>query len=174
VTAAGALLLTAAVALLPFGRFAYEAPVLHVVLETAEGCIALAVAYLLFGRHRRTGSPRALLVTYALVVVAVANLGLPALPQAVGSEAVTAWAPLAVRLLGVGLLTLAAVLPERVGTSVVAARSGLAACAVGVVVPIGAALLLGDRLPPAVDPSFDPAQSVAPVIEGHPSTTCCS
>lgn len=166
--ATGALLLTAAVVLLPFARFAYRAPVLHVVLETAEGCIALLVAYLLYGRYRRTGSTRSLMLTYALMVVAVANLALQALPSAVASDAVTSWAPLTVRLTGVCLLTAAAVAPERTRTGPVTARAGLLACGALVVLVLGGALTFGDRLPPAVDPGLDPSSAVGPVLGGHP------
>src|SRR5688500_4063406 len=51
--AAGATL-TLAVVALPFVRFAYRAPALHVSLETANALIALVVAYLVYGRFRKT------------------------------------------------------------------------------------------------------------------------
>lgn len=166
--ALAALVLTAGVALLPFTRFAYRAPVLHVVLETTEGCIALAVAYLLFGRYRRTRGARPLLVTYALVVVAVANLGLQAIPQAVGGTEVTPWAPLAVRLLGVVLLTGAALTPAPVRVGPAAARAGLVAAAAAVVALWLAASLLGDALPPVLAPGSDLGEARLPVLAGHP------
>ena len=168
VVALAALVLTAGVAVLPFTRFAYRAPVLHVVLETTEGCIALAVAYLLFGRYRRTRGARPLLVTYALVVVAVANLGLQAIPQAVGDSEVTPWAPLAVRLLGVVLLTAAALTPAPVQVGPVAARAGLVAAASAVVVLWSTASLLGNALPPIIAPGGDLGEARVPPLAGHP------
>ena len=165
--ALAALVLTAGVAVLPFTRFAYRAPVLHIVLETTEGCIALVVAYLLFGRYRRTRGARPLLVTLALVVVAIANLGLRAIPQALGDSEVTPWAPLAVRLLGVVLLTGAALTPASVKVAPVAARAGLVAAAAAVLVLWLAASLLGDALPPIIAPGRDLGEARVPVLAGH-------
>lgn len=99
-----------------------------------------------------------LLLPYALVVVAVAALGLQAPLQSVSSEPVPARALLVVRAAGVVLLTLAAVLNERVATSAVAARSGLMLTALVVVV----------RLPPVEDPAFYPSQSGVAVTRGRP------
>ncbi len=169
-TAAAALVLTSAVAFLPFLRFAYRAPVLHVVLETAEGMVALLVAYLLYGRFRRTGRVRSLLVMCALVVVALANLGLQALPQALFATGdPTPWAPLAVRTLGVSLLTAAALTPPSVRAGVVAARTAVLACAGAVLVLGVAGIVLGPQLPAAVDPTLDPTTATSPVVAGHPA-----
>ena len=169
VTAAVALALTGAVAFLPFLRFAYRAPVLHVVLETAEGMVALFVAYLLYGRFRRTGRVRSLLVMCALVVVAMANL-LQALPQALfAAGELTPWVSLAVRALGVVLLTAAALTPPAVRAGAMAARTALVACVAGVLVLGGAGAVLGPLLPPAVDPTLDPTTAIGPMIAGHPA-----
>ncbi len=168
--AGAALVLTAAVAFLPFLRFAYRAPVLHVVLETAEGMVALLVAYLLYGRFRRTGRVRSLLVMCALVVLALASLGLQALPQALfaGGDP-TPWAPLAVRTLGVALLTAAALTPPSVRAGVVAARTSLIAC-VGAVLVLGVGgIVFGPLLPPAVDATLDPTTATSPAVVGHPA-----
>ena len=166
VVAAG-LALTVAVVLLPFARFAYRAPVLHVVLETVEGCIALVVAYLLYGRYLRTGSARALLLTCALVIVAVANLALQALPQALGGDELTAWAPLSVRLLGVTVLAVAAFSPPETRATPTWARAGIGGSTLVVVGTVSAAVLFGDRLPAAVEAVW-PGDGVTPVLGGHP------
>ena len=168
-TAVAALLLTAAAVLLPFLHLAYEAPVLHVVLETAEAMVALLVAYLLYGRYLRRGRARTLLVTYALVLVAVANLLLTALPEALPLErGLTAWAPLSVRLLGVLMLAVAALTPVPATVSRDAARLGLIGCALMILVLAALALVFGDRLPPAVDPGLDLGDLNTPVVGGHP------
>jgi signal transduction histidine kinase len=167
-TLVGALLVTLGVVVLPFARFAYRAPVLHVVLETAEGVVALVVAFLLYGRYRRSGQTRALLVTYALVIVAVANLLLQSLPQALGSDQGTPWASLTVRLIGVSLLTAAALTPASVRLGPVAARTGLLLCSMAVLVLTVAAVAYGDRLPDPVDPLLDLRDAVSPVVGGHP------
>ncbi len=168
VVAAAGLAVTVGVLVLPFARFAYRAPVLHVVLETGEGCIALLVAYLLFGRFLRTGRMSALLVTCGLVVVAVANLALQALPQALGQDELTAWAPLGTRLLGVGLLSAAALTPPTRRIDQRRARAGVvlsSALGLGLVL---AAVVLGDRLPLAVDPEFVPLDALVPALGSHP------
>ena len=168
-TTGAALLVTATAVLLPFLHLAYEAPVLHVVLETAEAMIALLVAYLLYGRYLRRGRARTLLVTYALVLVAVANLLLTALPGALPLEReLTPWAPLSVRLLGVLLLAVASVTPVPATISRGSARLGLAGCAVTVLLVAALALTHGDRLPPAVDPALDLGDLNTPIIGGHP------
>jgi signal transduction histidine kinase len=167
VVVATGLVLTLAVLVLPFARFAYRAPVLHVVLETAEGCIALLVAYLLYGRYRRTGAARMLLLTCALVVVATANLALQALPSALGGGELTPWASLGVRLLGVAVLAAAAFTPQGAGVPRERARVVLVASTLLVLGLVAAAAGYGDRLPPAVDPGWT-ADALRPSWGGHP------
>src|SRR5687767_11863085 len=92
---------TLAVTVLPFVRFAYRAPALHVMIETANALIALFVGYLVFGRYRQSRRLQELLLVSALCTVAVANLALTALPSAVttgGDDDVSQWTALALRL----------------------------------------------------------------------------
>ena len=65
---------TLAVIVLPFVRFAYRAPTLHIVLETANALIALLVAYLVYGRFRQSRRLQELLLVLGLSTVAIANL----------------------------------------------------------------------------------------------------
>jgi signal transduction histidine kinase len=164
-----ALVLTSVIAALPLPRSAYRLPVLHVVLETSEGFVALLVAYLIYGRYRRTRRLRALLVTYALVTVALANLALQAVPQAlVLHPELTPWVPLVVRTLGVALLSAAALTPV---SSVVRPRVAGAGLAVvlGAALAVGAAgLAFGSHLPKAVDPPPNPQEHLAPLTGSHP------
>ena len=126
--ALAAALVTAAVIGLPFLRFAYRAPELHVALETTAALTALVLAFLVYGRFRATGSLQALLLALSLGIVAVANLLLAMLPAALGiaGQEVRDWASVALRLLGTLLLTTAAVLrPEVVVSRRRAATAGL-------------------------------------------------
>ena len=166
-----ALLTTAAVTLLPFLRFAYKAPALHVVLETLAAVTALLVAFLVLGRFRQSRRVQELLLALALGVVAVANLLLAALPTALnlgGDTELGRWAPLVLRLLGTCLLAAAALTPlHRVAPSRRAPR--WAAVAVGVVVVVlVVALALVDQLPAALPPSVDLQDAERPLIVGHP------
>ena len=78
--------LTLAVVTVPQLRFAYRAPALHVVLETASAVVALLVAFLVHGRFRQSARAQDLLLALGLLVVAVANLALTALPSAVSPQ----------------------------------------------------------------------------------------
>lgn len=169
--AVAASLVTLLVLVVPFVRYAYDAPALHVVLETANSLIALLVGFLVYGRFRRSGRLQELLLTCSLAVVAVANLLLTAIPAALelsGQEEVSRWAPLVVRLVATLLLAAAALTParyqsgRRVGPALVAGALAVAFLAV-------AGLLLGDTLPPPVDPADVPSDSARPQIVGHPA-----
>src|SRR5687767_15569613 len=100
VVAATATVVTAVVLTLPFVRFAYHAPALQVVLETANALVALVVGYLVYGRYAQSRKLQDLLLVLALCTVAVANLVLTALPSAMtmsGDDEFSAWAAVAIR-----------------------------------------------------------------------------
>lgn len=167
--ALAAALVTAAVIGLPFLRFAYRAPELHVALETTAALTALVLAFLVYGRFRATGSLQALLLALSLGIVAVANLLLAMLPAALGiaGQEVRDWASVALRLLGTLLLTTAAVLrPEVVVSRRRAATAGLSVLML--LVLIGALLPSIAELPPALDPEVDLSESGRPLVSGHP------
>ena len=162
---------TAAVVALPFVRFAYQEPVLHVVLETANALIALVVAYLVYGRFRQRRRMQDLLLVLALGSVAIANLALSALPSAVtidSGEELSRWAALTIRLVGTALFAAAALTTarweadRRRAVSLVTLLGGL----VVVVVAIG--LLFGEHLPPTVDPSAVLGDASQPRLVAHP------
>ena len=73
---------TVAVLVLPFLPFADRAPALHVMLETPNAVVALLVLYLVYGRFAQNRRLQELLLVLALGVVAVANLVLTAVPDA--------------------------------------------------------------------------------------------
>ena len=169
--AAFALAVTLLVVVVPSLRFAYRAPALHIVLETAEASIALVVAYLAGGRFREYRRLQELLLVCGLLVLAGTNLLLSALPTAVvlgQGEGLSRWAPLTVRLLGTILIAAAAVTPPtttvpngRVRRAVPLAIGCLAFSA-------AAAVVLAHDLPPVVDPALDLSDSTGVLIAGHP------
>jgi signal transduction histidine kinase len=168
VAAAGA---TLAVVVLPFLRFAYRAPALHIVLETANAFIALLVAYLVYGRFRQSRRLQELLLVLGLSTVAIANLVLTALPSAVtllDDDEFTGWAALAIRFLGTVLLTAAALIAS--GNHVDTPRALLIVGLIGIlVVSVGVAGLgWGAQLPPLVDPSVDLGDASRPRLVAHP------
>jgi signal transduction histidine kinase len=166
--AAGA---TVAVLLLPFVRFAYQAPALHIVLETTNALIALLVGYLVYGRFQQSRRLQEFLLVLGLCTVAVANLVLTALPSAVtlGSDAeFSRWAALAIRFLGTLLLTAAAVATAH-GHVERGRGMTLALLLGGLVLAVGAAVLIwGGHLPPTVDPAADLSDATRPRLVAHP------
>jgi signal transduction histidine kinase len=169
--AVAALAATAAVVTLPFLRFAYRAPALHIALETANALIALLVAYLVYGRFRQRRRLQDLLLVMALGAVAIANLVLTAVPSAVtlgSDDEFSRWAALAIRFLGTLLLAGAALTSAQ---RAVGGRHALTYVLVlgGVVAIVGAAgLAFGGQLPPTVDPAVDLDDASRPRLAAHP------
>jgi signal transduction histidine kinase len=167
---AGAAAATAAVLVLPFVRFAYRAPALHIVLETANALVALLVGYLVYGRFRQSQRVQDFLLVVGLVTTAVANLVLTALPSAVaiaGDGEFTSWAALAIRFLGTLLLTAAALVTAR--RHVQPRRAAVLGLVLGgLVLAVGAGgLAWGDQLPATVDPSVALGDAKQPQLAAH-------
>ena len=168
-TAAAALGITLLVIVVPALRFAYRAPGLHLVLETGEGCVALAVAFLVAGRFREHRRWQELLLALGLSVLATTNLLLSAVPLALAQdEELNRWAPLVVRLVGTMLVAAASVVPEHALVPRGRERPVVLACA-------GAPVLLGlggwwagGSLPPVVDPAVDLSDTTQVLLTGHP------
>src|SRR3954468_17674267 len=108
-------LATAVVAVLGHGDVGYRNVRLHVAVDTGLALVGVLAAAVALGRFRQSRSLFDLLVADALAVLAVANLGFTVIPRTfMGSMSpVLSWTPVGVRLLGAGLLALAAVLPAR-------------------------------------------------------------
>ncbi len=165
------LLATAAVIWVPFLRFAYRAPALHVSLETANAVIALLAAYLVYGRFWRSRRLQELLLFLALCTVAVANLVLTALPTALligRDEDFSRWAALAIRFLGTLVLTAAALTSPQVRLHRNQTVLSVSAVAAVVVLVSGIGLILGDQLPPTVDPGVVLTDGTHPQLVAHP------
>jgi signal transduction histidine kinase len=167
-----AVLATVAVTALPFLRFAYRAPAVHVMLETGNALFALVVGYLVYGRFAQNRRLQELLLVLAMCTVAIANLALAALPSAVelgADQEPNRWAALAIRLIGTLLLAGAAFVapPVEVGRR----RSWLMVGAVAAVVVVGTAVVLqfGHLLPPTVDLAAAVSDASGPRLVAHPA-----
>jgi signal transduction histidine kinase len=169
--ALAAALATLAVVALPFVSSAYAVPALHVILETVNAVAALLVMYLIYGRYTQDGRLQEVLLSLALGAVAVANLVLTAVPDALTggrADELSNWAPLTVRLLGTALFAGAALTPPAMRVRPRAA----ALLATGVVLLLLALALAGvvwgDLLPTAVDP-LRAANGSPPHLLAHPA-----
>jgi signal transduction histidine kinase len=146
-------LLTIVVALVPTLHVAYRNASLRVALETAIVFVSTTVALLGVARFRQHHELADFSLVYAFCVFAVVNLAFAALARAVGEselDPVTAWALMAGRLLGAGLVAFAALAPARTIARLVPSRSMALA---GLVVVAGVALLIAfvaTRMPGAI------------------------
>jgi signal transduction histidine kinase len=169
--AVGTAAATLAVLVLPFVRFAYRAPALHIVLETVNALIALLVGYLVYGRFQQGRRLQEFLLVLGLCTVAVANLLLTALPSAVtwgSDDEFSRWAALTIRFVGTLLLTGAAVTTAQIHVGRRAAVA-LVLLLAGLVLAAGTAeFVWADQLPPTVDPAADLSQANQPRLVAHP------
>lgn len=169
VTAGTALAVTLLVIVVPALRFAYRAPGVHLILETAEGCVALAVAYLVAGRFREHRRWQELLLVLGLSVLAVSNLVLSAVPLALAQdEELNRWAPLVVRLVGAGLVAAASLAPEDAVVPSGQERPVLLATAAALLLMGSGGWWAGAALPPVIDPAVDLSDTTQILFAGHP------
>ena len=150
-------------------RFAYRAPGIHLVLETAEGCVALAVAYLVAGRFREHRRWQELLLVLGLSVLAVTNLLLSAVPLALAHhEELDRWAPLLLRVVGTVLVAAAALAPDDAVVRRDRERPVVLGFA-GLLLLLGVGgWWIGSSLPPVVDPAVDLTDTTQILLTGHP------
>lgn len=164
------LVLSVAVAGLRSVSYAYEAPGLQIVLNTADAVIALVVAYLVHGRYRQHGRVRDLLLASGLVVIAVANLPVTAVVQAVSvaDRDQYHWLAVLVRTLAAVLFAAAALTPRAARVDRQAGRRAVlgAAAAAGWLAAV--ALLAVDRLPRTLPDELPQAEG-GPLLTGHPA-----
>lgn len=171
ITAAGWLLGVATTALVvgtPLLVPAYRNPDLHLVLDTADTCVALLLAYLVHGRFRRSGRLQDLLLSQALALLALAGVGMSLLLgvlRGYDTGTVDVWLPVGLRACAAVLVLLAALAGDRqVRGWVRRARAlpwGLVAVAFVLL------WLLRDHLPVAVREDVAEA-AVRPVLTAHP------
>ena len=169
-TGVAGVLATATVLVFPNVRFAYHSAGFHIGLEVAAGLIAGLTAFLFFGRlkHNRLQANWALV--YALLLSAVVNIGLSAVPAMFDNQAINSfsvWASVGGRLVAAASFVFAAYAPaewvtkgQHIGYTVVA----------GVTVTVGAISLLTFKAlanaPLPVTISLDASR---PSISVHPS-----
>jgi signal transduction histidine kinase len=176
-TAAGwtvGVVVTALVLWSPLVAFGYRNPSLHLVLDTVDACVALLVAYLVYGRFTRAGRLQDLLLCVGLVLLATAGLGLSYVSAALHGDATDrfeVWLPVTVRVFG-GLLIAAAALVGDVSARQLVPRRPAAAVfgAVAFVVAVSGVLLwsFGADLPLALDPAYIPTSTDPPFVGAHP------
>jgi signal transduction histidine kinase len=165
------LLVTVAVLVVPDLRFAYRSAGGHLVLETTVTLVAALVAFLLYGRYRRTAELSTLLLVYAMSLLALTASAFVTFPELLdegSGRAASSWAALVVRVVA-ALLMLAAALvpPTRTYTASkpwrdVAVVVGLAALLGGVVV------VLASGAESVVDVRVTAESSARPSFDGHP------
>jgi signal transduction histidine kinase len=153
----------------PYLVFGYRSPAMHLVLDSVDSCVALLVAYLVYGRFLRGHRLQDLLLAQGVFLLGIAGLGLTSflgLFHDFRPETLDVWLPMAVRVVGALLVMVAALVGER---GIRRGRDSWARVApwafVAVVVVV--LWLARDRLPPALGPS-PPASAQHPVISGHP------
>ena len=162
---------TLAISVLPFVEFAYRSPELHVAIETAATLIASLTALLVIGRFRRSGSLGDLLLAAALLLLALVNLAYSLIPALDSGEPSTfeVWSPVAGRLLGAGLLAVAAFAAtrslRRPQRSLVIMLIG---CAVALLAIGGLGSLFAHSLSSGIDPNLSPDASGRPRVVGSP------
>lgn len=152
--------------------FGYRSPATHLVLETVDASIALLVAYLFYGRFRRSHRWQDFLLLQGLALFAVAGLGLTVvlrLTQAGRTGVLDVWLPLGLRVSGAGCLVAAAVLPRHLVMARKARLWMVGTTLAGVAIFFAVLGAVQDRLPLALDPALSPESAVRPVIVGHPT-----
>ena len=173
--AAGVVLLSTAVTVIsPSIQFAYLNPGLHLVLETAEAFVALLTAFLVFGRFRRSGISRDLLLSFALALLGGVNLVSVGFALTEGEAKPEAWGILLLRLLGAGAFAYGALSAASRGRPARPLNRGRSlAIVVGgtyalFLLVFGILNLFESSLPEVVSVQIDADRSGRPDLEGHP------
>lgn len=148
----------------------YRNTAAHLVLETADACIALLVSFLVYGRFLRSRRLQDYLLLQGLLLLGVAGVGSTAVLLTIGpgrSGQLDVWLPMTIRVAGVLFVTAAAIrgsnrmLPSRWVRWSVAPALGVVAVSAAV---LGAS---ASALPVALDPTTSPG-SVVHLGVGHP------
>jgi signal transduction histidine kinase len=167
-------LLTGLILATPLLASGYHSPSAHLALDAVDACIALLVAYLVFGRYVRQRRLPDLLLANGLLLLAVPGLGLSFAAEALSGPlpgTLSVWLPLTIRVLGALLIAAAALAGmgrERSYLTVRRSRALLAAMAAAVV---AACLLLWTArlsLPIAVNVDYVPSSVEYAAGTGHP------
>ena len=163
------LLLTLLLAGSPVPLFGFRSPALHLVLDTADACVALLVAYLVHGRFLRRRHWQDRLLAQGLLLLAVAGLALTHLAghlPGVRPGTLDVWLPLVVRVLGAVCVVLAALADGRPVRIDFARRRAWLLPVLAVLVASATLWAARDALPVAVPPSASPQGGLQ--LVGHP------
>lgn len=95
------------------GKLGYQSPAAHLVLETVNACVALLLAFLVYGRFRRTNTWQDLLLVQGLVVLGTANALLSVTLVKGNVGAFGSWLPPTLRIVGTLLIAGAALVPAK-------------------------------------------------------------
>ncbi|GAA1158626.1 hypothetical protein GCM10009630_65960 [Kribbella jejuensis] len=95
-------------------QFGYQSPSMHLALETVNACVALLLAYLVYGRFLRTNTWQDLLLLQGLAVLGTANALLSVtLMKTEPVGPVGSWLPPSLRIVGTLLIAASALVPKR-------------------------------------------------------------
>ncbi|GAA1560949.1 hypothetical protein GCM10009789_12780 [Kribbella sancticallisti] len=160
---------TAIVLVGPDPILGYQSPAWHLLLETVNACVALLLAYLVYGRFRRSKHWQDLLLLQGLVLLATANVLLArSLVAATDPGVLDLWLPPALRVVGTLLIGAAALVPRRIVRRPGWQRWGLVPVAAVVALLAVVFHLLRDNLPLAADPDL-PDGALPSATAGHPA-----
>ena len=162
------LVATMAILTTPFLLFGYRNPSLHLALDSVDACIAVLLAYLLYGRFTRSRRLQDALLAEGLGLLALASVaaGLVGALHGLQPYTLEAWVPLSLRLLGALLIGAAGLAGDREVTGLTRSRAVLGPLALAGVV-VGALIAFHASLPVAVAETV-PASAARPVVTGHP------
>jgi signal transduction histidine kinase len=170
-TAVAATLATDAVSLMPAVHFAYHAPGLHVALETTTSIAAALAAYLALGRFRRSRLLSDLLLSSALLVMALASVVAGLVPSSPESPTavVCMWLAAGSSVAAAAVFAAAALVQTRAVRDVRRAeRRAVLGVSVLIAGPAVALTGLAHLLPITVEPGVSPSSSESPQLVGHP------
>ena len=162
------LVATLAILTTPFLLFGYRNPSLHLALDSVDACIALLLAYLLYGRYTRSRRLQDALLAEGLGLLALASVAAAVVGAVAGLQPYTleTWVPLSLRLLGALLIGAAGLAGDREVSSLPRSRALLGPLVLAAVV-VGALIVFYASLPVAVAETV-PASAARPVVTGHP------
>lgn len=162
---------TLAAVVIPFIRFAYLNPTLHVAIDAADAVIALVAGVLVFGRFQLSRQVRDLILVYALVLLAMTNIALAGSTslRQTETEAMATWAPALTRFVASLAFAVAAFFHRRARGAPIRRLLVVLALAVLTLAVVGSGIaLFGDDLPAAVRAEHPP-DARSPIFDGHPA-----
>ena len=164
--------LTVVIAFTTWFPAGYRSATLSLGLNTVDGCIALLVAYLSYGRFERERRLRDRLVAHGLALLGLSAIVLPALSEllALGrTGAVATWATVVVRLMGAGLILAGALSNDRVLRRRPPRWLSVGVPVLGVLAVLLIARAIGSALPPAVVVNPTSSVGIGAAVTSHPA-----